>query len=388
MDEAASGGIVPPAVQGRLPSVHLPGLNALRFYAAISVVFVHIDHFGELFPASLIHFQWSMPGFIDGYNAVSLFFVLSGYLITYLLIKEQDATGTVAVGRFYARRALRIWPLYYLTVAVGVIVLPLLLGPTFEGYRLRTVQYGLVLVMLPNVANALYSLVALSHLWSIGVEEQYYAVWPLVVKYGRRVLVLLTAGIIAIKLLLEPLVLRLDSPVAHRLWEDARFECMAVGALAAMLVLWKPEALRGLYSRVMQVVVVVSIVAILTLTSEQQTTAYNVAISLLFATVILNLSTNPRVLVRLEHPLLDRLGNISYGIYMWHMPITYLVLTVLRRYIDGIPFLVLAYVTIPFLTVVSADLSYRLIERRFLRLKSRFQVVPSTANAELPTIPA
>lgn len=377
------GGIAPPVAQ----AIYLPGLNALRFYAAISVLFVHVDHFGELYPTSLIHFQWSMPGFIDGYNAVSLFFVLSGFLITYLLLKEHDATGTIAVRRFYARRALRIWPLYYLTVAAGVIVLPLLLGPTFEGYRLRTVQYGLLLVMLPNVANALSSLVVLSHLWSIGVEEQFYAVWPLVVKYGRRVLVLLALGIIALKWLLEPLVLGMDSRVAHRLLQDARFECMAVGALAAMLVLWKPNALRGLYSRGMQVVVLLGIVAVLTFTEERTTTAYNLGISILFAAVIVNVTMNPRVLFKLEHPWLDRLGNISYGIYMWHMPITYLVLSVLRRLVDGSLFLVLAYMIILFLTIGAADLSYRLVERRFLGLKSRFQVVPSTASAELPTIP-
>src|SRR6186713_361533 len=95
----------------------LPGLNALRFFTASLVVFMHV-HSGQgmlglpQLPAWPILFQ--------RLYAVSFFFVLSGFLITYLLLKEHEHTGTISIKSFYLRRAFRIWPLYFITIGIGM----------------------------------------------------------------------------------------------------------------------------------------------------------------------------------------------------------------------------------------------------------------------------
>jgi peptidoglycan/LPS O-acetylase OafA/YrhL len=93
--------------------IHFPGLDALRFYAAMSVVVIHTaTNFGDLrLRSSKIPLLDALA--LDAQSAVSLFFVLSGFLITYLLLTEHSRTGTVQVRPFYMRRILRIWPLYY-----------------------------------------------------------------------------------------------------------------------------------------------------------------------------------------------------------------------------------------------------------------------------------
>ena len=94
-------------------SIYLPGLNGLRAIAALSVVIAHISQDGIAdFGLSLIT-ELPMAGF-----GVTLFFVISGFLITFLLIKELKKTNTVSIGKFYLRRVFRIWPIYYLFIFI------------------------------------------------------------------------------------------------------------------------------------------------------------------------------------------------------------------------------------------------------------------------------
>jgi peptidoglycan/LPS O-acetylase OafA/YrhL len=107
--------------------IYFPGLNGLRFLAAIAVIVVHIEQFKQLFGLTdgTTQSQFFLaPLLPTGIESVILFYVLSGFLITYLLLSESQKTGQIAVRRFYLRRILRIWPLYYLRVFVGFVVIP------------------------------------------------------------------------------------------------------------------------------------------------------------------------------------------------------------------------------------------------------------------------
>src|SRR5687767_14370505 len=95
---------------------YLPGLNTVRFFAALNVVFLHFPAYGT----------YSTYPFYSGPDAVTIFFVLSGYLITYRLLLEHKEKGTINLKAFYIRRELRILPLYYLAVLVGGFILPLI----------------------------------------------------------------------------------------------------------------------------------------------------------------------------------------------------------------------------------------------------------------------
>jgi peptidoglycan/LPS O-acetylase OafA/YrhL len=164
--------------------IHFTGLNALRFFAAYLVVL----HHGET-----VRHKYGLPNFENysffrnGGLAVSFFFVLSGFLITYLLLTEIERTGDVSLRKFYMRRVLRIFPLYYLLVFIGLIAIPLLLHfihyPNTQPYNTATGGV-LFLFFLSFVVNSVFGSHFLEPLWSIGVEEYFYLVWaPLFKKF-------------------------------------------------------------------------------------------------------------------------------------------------------------------------------------------------------------
>src|ERR1700744_3273746 len=95
-----------------------PGLNGLRFLAAALVVIMHIHN--NMGISDLPQLP-SFPGLFKGLYAVAFFFVLSGFLITWLLLREQDRTGTIVIKKFYLRRVFRIWPLYFIVIAIGCL---------------------------------------------------------------------------------------------------------------------------------------------------------------------------------------------------------------------------------------------------------------------------
>jgi len=157
------------AFYAKLNRKHLPSLDGLRGIAALLVVFYH---FG-------IEFGFHPP---PGYLGVLIFFVLSGFLITWLLLKESSATGTVSLSGFYLRRSLRIFPAFYgfWLFSIGVRIL---------GHR--TIAWGAAIASFFYVSNYYYSLVPgadtfMLHTWSLANEEQFYLLWPWVFKRAHN----------------------------------------------------------------------------------------------------------------------------------------------------------------------------------------------------------
>src|SRR5690606_7246013 len=146
---------------------------------------------------------------------VILFFVLSGFLITYLLLAENHQFGTINIRHFYVRRILRIWPLYYLIVIVSLFILPqsdffYVPGDSEAVQTHFWPKAILFLAFLPNIPYALYDHVPFANQsWSIGVEEQYYLIWPAVIllslRYRKLLFALLATG--AIYLLVKALII-------------------------------------------------------------------------------------------------------------------------------------------------------------------------------------
>src|SRR6185437_1276712 len=153
----------------------------MRFVAAMAVFLSHSVAFFNASGNSI-----SMGPLVEngGYYGVIFFYTLSGFLITFLLLREKDETGTIALRKFYVRRALRIWPLYYLMTILSFCLLPHWLpgavGPVGQSWL---VAFLLYLFILPNIAMLTgYSSPASFQLYTIGFEEQFYAFWPLVVR--------------------------------------------------------------------------------------------------------------------------------------------------------------------------------------------------------------
>lgn len=391
--------VAPPSAETKATTpaarrVFFPNLNGLRFFAVLMVL---LNHFEENRAYA------ALPNLMDrpavqaiGQLGVTLFFVLSGFLITYLLLVEKEELGEVKFGAFYLRRVLRIWPLYYAVVLLSLFVLPHLsffsppsaLPQLHEHFAAKVVLYALI---LPNVAKELFPVIAyLGQAWSIGVEEQFYIIWPVLIYFSRHYLrnFLLLAGFM---LLACKASWFLTTPQRHMLPINEvtdfiknflfffRIQCMAIGGVFAFLLFQnKPVMLRVLTARSTQVVVWAGL-ALLLVKGQYFPYINHELYSVLFGLMVFNLALTDTSIISLRHPVLDYLGRISYGLYMLHL----IAITVVVKTVDLVwpSESVLRHVTTfgaaVAVSVVLAGLSYRYLEAPFLQLKKRFARIHS-----------
>jgi peptidoglycan/LPS O-acetylase OafA/YrhL len=380
--------------------IHFSGLNALRFFAAYFVVL----HHGET-----IRHKFGLPNF-EGYSffqngalAVSFFFVLSGFLITYLLLTEIDRTGDVNLRKFYMRRVLRIFPLYYLLVFIGLIAIPVLLHlinyPNTQPYDTATGGV-LFLFFLSFVVNSAFGSHLLEPLWSIGVEEYFYIIWaPLFKKFKKHPLSII-AFLIAFKAILVLFFHFYSSEsqtfnVIKDVILSLKFELMAIGGLGALAVFSdRPKLEKAFFfTPIFQVLMLSLLFARLFLHNycvDNQGfigTIYKFFVltpvigfcteGSLFLWLLLNVSINPRAFFKLTNPMLNRLGEMSYGIYMYQMLVIFGVVLVFKKTMlkmDPSVSSAFFYVLVTVSVIGVSFLSKLFFEDRFLRLKKRFDV--------------
>lgn len=192
----------------------VPEFDGLRGVAAITIVMFHLRYM----------LAYPLLG-----TAVDLFFVLSGYLITTILLDGEAAATGPFLRAFYARRALRIWPIYYLTLAVFLVVNPRLPWPNPTAgwaYYATYMQYVQAYWSAPFPAFCRH----FSHTWTLAIEEQFYLFWPLLVRWsGRRRL-----WVLIVPLLLTPIVLRSRGMFGHLLL--TRCDGLAWGAVLSLVL--------------------------------------------------------------------------------------------------------------------------------------------------------
>jgi peptidoglycan/LPS O-acetylase OafA/YrhL len=379
-----SAQLPPDGESHRLP--YQPALDGIRALAVAAVLAYHAD----------------MPWAGGGFLGVDAFFVLSGYLITSLLLVEWRGHGSIAPLAFWARRARRLLPALFLML-IGVSLYAVFFAGPLELGRIR----GDALATIGYVANwrpifegqsyfDRYSIPSpLRHTWSLGIEEQYYVVWPLLVLIVLRVrrlplntllalsLMLLVASAILMGVLFQP-----DSDPSRVYYgTDTRAQSILVGAVLAMLLL-RLGPLRGeLASPILQISAVQCVFFIAFLwstTSEDNALLYRGGFFFLAVAVavVIAAAVQPRAgpIGRvLSLPPLRALGLISYGVYLWHWPV-YLILTPGRTGWEGYWLFALRVLA----TLVIATASYFLVEmpiRRgaFRRWKLSWTLAPAGA---------
>jgi len=335
-----------------------------------------------------------------GRLAVTFFFVLSGFLITYLLLAEKQVAGVISVKKFYVRRMLRIWPLYYLAIVLAFVILPrfeLFEIPKLTDALPQSIGWTLplFLLLLPQLALSLFPPVPYAEpLWSIGVEEQFYLLWPLLVARVKRflplVLGIVVAGILA-KQLAIVYASRLSDPGQLRFWNHfidyfyfTRIECMGIGAVGAWVVFQQRRRILGvLYSPITQILAW-GLTAWFLVTPRFKPLLHYAPVSVLFCIIILNVAANQRSLLKMENRLFTFLGNISYAIYMFHEIAIKVVMEVQTRFgrtsFTSLASNAVLYFGSIVLTLLLASAVYRFYELWFLRRKSRFTIVPSGGN--------
>ena len=369
--------------------IFFPGLNGLRFFAALFVLITHLELFKYLngFPNN-----WSNPVILSfGSIGVDLFFVLSGFLITYLLLTEKDAIEEISLRQFYIRRILRIWPLYFFIVFLTFLIIPLFpLFPFSQGVKNNYFEkLALYTFMLPNVALAFFPGISYATMaWSVGVEEQFYLFWPLLIKTTKK-LVFVMLGVIsffsALKLLMFFLI-HWQTGKDYTKWKDlvvmTRIECMALGGLGAYMLFYKKHAwLKIIYSPLCQWICFFGFIpATFILIWLKLDDVKHWVYSLLFLGIILNVASNPKVVINLETSLLNKLGKISYGIYMYQYLAIVISISIVKQFIsvdNMLLFNIIYYGASFMITILISQLSYSFLEIRFIKMKARFSSIVS-----------
>lgn len=364
--------------------VYFPNLNGLRFIAAFLVIIHHTEQLKLKFG---LENNWENPFIhISGRLGVLLFFVLSGFLITFLLLSEKQKSNNINIRNFYIRRVLRIWPLYYFVVLIGLFILPEI--PLLEMPK-STEELGdnfllkltLFIFMLPNLALVLFSPVPyISQSWSIGVEEQFYLIWPTIIKKSKKILRALILVIafywsVRLGLMLTSEFMFPESMLFKTLLNflaSFNIDCMAIGGIAAYIYFkGYNNVLYVLFRKDFQYIVLISTLILLLLGVKMPYPIY----AGLFAIIILNAAINPRNIFHLENGVFNFLGRISYGLYMYHVIAIVLVLKLLKdtEFYNGFTVLIISLL----ITVLGSSISYYYFERRFIKLKNNYSTIIS-----------
>lgn len=350
------------------------GLNELRAIAAFCVIFHHLELYCQRdHRASLgnVPFLEYFIGSI-GKNGVHLFFVLSGFLITYLLLKEKELPLGINIKNFYIRRVLRIWPLYMIIIVLSAFAVPFLVAHTTffdsETYFLTRIHsedmystHNLLLYFL-FLSNFAPPMVGAAQTWSVSVEEQFYLVWPQLIKRISRKYLLygflaLFFGLLAYKALHLPF-----SGYLARI----PLEIMAIGGIFAYFWTNNKEKLQRYLERNDLFLIVLAFVTIALFFPIPKP-----VVGILFGFLILFVITERKF--NLRSGLLAYLGTISYGIYMYH-PLMMFVSSALAnqffRTNDLAYKLALYPLTITF-TVAISYLSYQFVEKKLIAIKDK-----------------
>jgi peptidoglycan/LPS O-acetylase OafA/YrhL len=366
-----------------------PALEGLR---GASVLLILLHHTLTFLVPDLYERGWFEGSFIG----VDLFFVLSGFLITSLLLEEHRDTGAIALSAFYLRRAARLLPaVLALLAAMGVYVVVTGLSVTTHARTaVLMLTYGANWFIGRNVELTQ----GFGAVWSLAIEEQFYLVWPtvllLILRWSRANLrVLLGVIVVAIVAFASVRsVLFHDSGIWSRTYfrTDARADQLCWGVLLAVLVHagWvRPKA------RTLLTATALGVIAVLAWTTSPFTSFYFDAGATLTAAatavVLLGVLEPTDVIGRTFARLgLRWFGRISYALYLWHVPVFVGVL----RYLDDAP-TVVRVVIAEVLAIALAWASTTIVEQPFLRLKGRWERARRRAEREaadsgLPGLPA
>lgn len=315
----------------------------------------------------------------NGFIGVDLFFVISGFLITTLLLRERTVRGTISLRRFWIRRTLRIFPPYFALLGAAAIAL----GLVFPTAQMRAPFFAELPFLATYTSNWVEITTLFGITWSLATEEQFYLLWPLVERFlARWVAPILVVGVALNQCLNFGLLdaqveavtglhrsqlavlqttftpILFGAALAHGLEHPAGFARAArlLGARAAA-----PFALAA----------VVAIASVPGGLEGMPRLALHVALTALVAACVLREDNGLRRLLAWRP--VARLGAVSYGIYLYHL----VALHGVHRLLGAASSNAVLFVSCAAVSVVFAEISYRVLEAPFLRLKPRFEAAVS-----------
>jgi peptidoglycan/LPS O-acetylase OafA/YrhL len=356
-----------------------PELDGVRFYAFLGVFLFHTIPSEESFYRSLhAPLPWLWASTVKaGADGVDLFFTLSAFLITSLLLKEHEETGGVSLRLFYIRRILRIWPIYFVVIALGIV-----LAHTVPGENLPWSYVAAYLLFAGNWIHAAHgspkSIAA--PLWTVSIEEQFYLIWPVLAKKLSRHGMVIAAVIMFLSATVCRIIFVLTGVNGGYLYyaSTSRCDSFALGILLALFAHRLPKL-----SGIMRIVFIAAGIAGCII-AEVWLNGPPGPSTMLEATgrLVISLSAGAMLYGSLySHSKLltgswfVSLGKVSYGLYLLHLT----GILIAKDLVHPRPgFQLLATKGLGLVvTVILALASYRWIESPFLRLKDRFARVLS-----------
>jgi peptidoglycan/LPS O-acetylase OafA/YrhL len=373
---------------------YLPQLDGLRFIAFLLVFWYHQSPDLMNFPVLAVR-TILVRGNMFGWMGVDLFFCLSSFLITSLLLREHRATGGISLRNFYIRRSLRIWPLYFLMLLLIFLVFPMF---GFLSPRTGSAEYGALvrqqlfpfLIFLGNFSYAYFpaSLAyLLAPLWSISVEEQFYLVWPVLIprlaNAGLHVFGSVLGGLLLMSVLTRIYIVVNLVPYPM-LWVNtlARLDPLVLGTVVAVLYMRGRPVIPATWALIAAAAALLTVVVFPQIGASPHSIWQLSAVALGFASLVIAVVNGHVSKVLLGNAPMRWAGKLSYGFYLFHRIGMYFAdrwygvtapSGTLRFAIQASAHMGLALLA----TIIISAVSYYAFERWFLIMKDRFTIVRS-----------
>jgi len=335
------------ALRSNLHNRTIPSLTGLRGIAALTVVLFHVFSGTVMMTYS----RW-----LPGDAAVALFFELSGLLITWLLLREKSNIGGIDFKRFYQRRALRLFPAFY-TLWFICAIFPHVHARWWAFFYMRDIASG-----LPGLAPGIG---VLSMAWSLGVEEKFYLIWPLLLRFCQsRKAPLVLVGIGVLDQGYRTLI-GLHGYVGWAGWGfETHLDGLLLGAATAIAIKqgWRPPA--WIFHPLTLLVSISSVELTAALIPWPQTVSWGTAVAA-YPLMLIMLNTVAQPPRLLNNPVVEFFGKISYSLYLYHLLLIYLMsLFHFSRWRYQVVAVILG-------SILTATASHYCIERPFLRKKAK-----------------
>ena len=361
---------------------YFENLDGLRAIAALAVIFSHAARWFD-YPETKFYEQLKFIfrfGGDGGGLGVTFFFILSGFLITFLMFQEQEEHGSIHIVYFYMRRVLRIWPLYYMTIIVGFAWDPLTSWLSGEVHveKASILLYALFAANFDHIYHGMPETGILGVQWSVAVEEQFYLLWPFIfhVFSKKKMFPLILLCIIVMSEMF-------NAGATHRAVSHyhlvSNFRFLALGGLLAFVCHFKNDWLSScldklsrrshwlIYGMGLSLMLFNQKLAALV---HDYKYAYHFIPPLFFSFVIVEQNFSNHSFFKIGScEILNWLGKISYGLYLTHMLAIYLILVLFPQNPEMVLLKVAATLA---LTVVISHGSHAYVESFFMSLKNRF----------------
>ena len=360
--------------------IYFENIDGLRTFAVIPVIIAHSIGFPYLNLNTenqfLNYLLFLIP---SAHYGVKLFFVISGFLITYLLLKEKNVQGHINIRNFFIRRILRIWPLYFLVVFLGFVILPTISYYFIENtpFKSQNIPYDTWWKYLLFMAN--FDLISskgitpiLGVLWSVSIEEQFYLLWPFIINYFSRSKIFFVFALIILLSLLWWYKF-MNSINIYYYHTISNLYDLTIGTLGAYIILYFQNFKTQIENMHKYFIILIYILgACLIYTKILNKYYVDICLPLFFILVILEQSFSKNSIFKISKlKNISNIGRYTYSLYSLHLVVLYFYVIVLKMikidfFFNSELIIVILIVGCLFFSLLVSFFSYHYYEKPFL----------------------